>query len=322
MSPPLIACLLLAGCATHPPRELTLVRGPAGAQPHAVVYRGVPIASGQIVLSEQGSPMSLFYSLRMRDALPYSHAGVLVVENGEPVIYDAVGQLAINLFGPPTDAIHGGIRRLPLDEAIDRESVVAIYDPPPGTHPGKMVTYAWKASLAGQDFDPYFDYRENVRLYCTEFVALAVGQAGGEAPQPIPIRHNDSLGTATDWLGLNAPGLLAAGSYAVPERHVATFSHAWSESEIHAHFAIKREFHRRFEANQKLGALFQWNGRKLDYRPDAAAFRAQVMAQARDGKLGASQSEVDARVRERADNFFMTPAERIASRPDTLPIAP
>jgi hypothetical protein len=321
-----LACaLLLAGCAGQPARELTVVRGPVGDQARSVTFRGVPLASGQIVLSEQGSAMSLFYALGLRDFLPFSHAGVLLIEDGAPFVYDAAGQLAFNPFGPPTDAIHGGIRRRALAEIIDGQGVVAIYEPPPGAHPGKMVTFAWKSVLAGHDFDPYFDDRENARLYCTEFVALAVRQAGGEPPAPVPMRRNASMAIALGWLGVSAPNILAAGSYAAPERHVATFSSRWTAAEIGAHFAFKREMHRRFGPDQKLGALYRWNGWEVDYRPDVEAFRARLMAHALERKDsttpdGIAQADMDTLAVRLAADFFEADAPRFAVRATVEPV--
>ena len=295
----------LLGCAAQEEREIRVVssHSPVNRQ-GGITYKGVPLFPGQLVLTEHGDAMSLLMTVGLTRFRPFTHAGILVVEDGEPYVYDLVGSLGLNRMDPPTDGIHGGVQSRPLDRVIRRNRVVAVYDPPPGTHPGRMVTYSWKSALSDIDFDPYFDYDDRRRLYCTEFVAVAVQQAGGEPPDPIPLRGNPSLGVVFRWLKIRAPRILAAGSFAVPDRHVATFTSGWTEAEIAAYFAAKREIHRRFTADQRLGHLFRWEGNSLELRPGVVEFREQALQLARSGELASRPEAVGAAVQKLAKRFF------------------
>jgi len=273
-----------------------------------VTFQGVPLSSGQIVLTEEGTPFSQFLTLAQRDFLPYTHAGILVVEKGVPYVYDMRGGLRPNWSGgPPTDVMHGGIARRSLKEIVRKNRIVAIYNPPQQAHRGKMVTFVWKSVVRKVDFDPYFDYSDHSRLYCVEFVAVALQQAGAALPELQPLRDNPSLAVAFRWLKFQDSRIMAAGSFAVPERHVATFSATFTPDEIAAYFVIKQELHQRFAADQKIGSLFQWKQNKLQFRPEVKEFRRQALALAgRSGQV-AEPEQIETMVQKLADGFFAEP---------------
>ena len=295
----------LLGCSSPAERKINVVNPhPSIHETGGASYLGVPLSSGQIVLSDRASALSLLMTVGLAQYRPYTHAGILVVEEGVPYVYEQEGVLQPHLGGSPTEAIHGGVRRRSFENVIQQERVVAVYEPPPGTHPGRMVTFSWKSFLSDLDFDSYFDYDDHSRLYCTEFVAVAVQQAGGRPPDPIPLRGNPSLDVALRWLKIRAPHILAAGSFAVPERHVATFSRIWSEAEVAAYFAARREIHRRFTADQRLGHLFRWENNRLKLRPEVIEFQKQALALASNVALADHPETVDTDIRNLADLFF------------------
>ena len=58
-----------------------------------------------------------------------------------------------------------------------------------------------------------------------------------------------------------------AGTITAHERRVALLSRAFSETEIERYFLLKRELHRRFTADQRLGNVVFWHHQKLRLRP-------------------------------------------------------
>ena len=74
----------------------------------------VPYQTGQIILIERPGAVSLFLSLMAERFAPYIHAGVIVVDDGTPYVYEAFGFLMPRMSGSPTDGMRGGVRRVTL----------------------------------------------------------------------------------------------------------------------------------------------------------------------------------------------------------------
>jgi hypothetical protein len=122
------------------------------------------------------------------------------------------------------------------------------------------------------EFDPYFDWRDHTRLYCTEFAALALHAGGRQLPTPVRVRDNASLRVALDWLKVRAPAIVTAGSLTDGAERVALISRRLTAREVEAYFAAKRELHRRFTDDQKIGNIWSWSWRGLQLRPQVEAF--------------------------------------------------
>lgn len=264
----------LTGCATVAPREYAthVVAQASSGEARALTHLDLPIASGQIILSDQGRADSLLLALIADEFAPYVHAGVIAIEDGEAFVYEAFATFRPQFGGPPTDALVGRIRRRSLAEYLDRMRFAAVYDPPPGVDGRAVADYAQAQFHNRTPFDAYFDNRDPERLYCSEFVAQAL-QAGGAPPAHVsPVSTNRSLGVALAWLKIQAPSLIPAGTLVPGERRVALLSREYTPSQVDAYFAIKRELHQRFTADQKLGNVFRrsWGGLKL--REDVDAF--------------------------------------------------
>src|SRR5262245_54174479 len=106
-----LGALLLAACVTLPPDVVAELQPPRSGEddPFDAVERGAsarvdapaarkafdvaafPLASGQIVVSETGSALSLFFSLFTVDYARWVHAGIVAIEDGEVFVYDANG---------------------------------------------------------------------------------------------------------------------------------------------------------------------------------------------------------------------------------------
>jgi hypothetical protein len=311
----LTAALLAGGCTPlgEGAYRTWLVDPPAAGD--TVDFHGIPVGTGQIVLSEQGKAQSLFLGLMVERPGRFVHAGIVVVENGRPMLYEAQGRINVHFSGPPTDAVHGGIRRLSLDEFVRRQRFVAIFDPPPDVDRAQVAAFAQQARAEGRDFDPYFDLQDATRLYCTEFVARAL-EAGGAAPRrTTPRNANPSLGIVADWLKFRAPAIIPAAALVADARRVALLSARDTPAQVEAYFAMTTEIHRRFTADQRIGnvlTLSRLGG--LGLRPEVQAFLARGNEEARDWD-GLAAGEIEVRVQRLAAEMlgeFPAPQPRLA----------
>lgn len=273
--------MLCIGCTTSPPRDDILKTLEISSNPHhPASYLGAPLRTGQILVSEDGSPLSLLFSLFSTKYSPYVHSGILVFHNGYPFVYEARGVVKMRTGVPPTDATKGRIKRRPLGWFLHRQNYVAVYDLPEGVNHEKVADFVVEQYQAKREFDPYFNAQDRDKVYCTEFVALAL-EAGGAPPVPLtPIQKNDSLAVVLKWLKVTAPSLILAQSMLSEERHVATFSRKLTPKQLRLYQAAKREMHARFTDDQKLGNVFRWTGGGLKYKDPVAQFfkRATLLA--------------------------------------------
>lgn len=242
--------------------------GPAAAVPGPY---GLPLRSGQLVASDAGAPVSLLLSLIGEEYSPYVHAGILVMEAGKPYVYETFGILRPFHRGPPTDAMGGKVRRVSLERYIARQRITAIFDPPGVADAGAVAQFALAHHRDGTQFDPYFDWRDHRRMYCTEFVALALHAGGAPLPAPVQVRDNASLRILLKWLKVEAEHIVTVSALVGDAEPVALISRRHDADAIAGYFAAKRELHDRFTADQKLGSLWSWSWRGLRLRPDVAA---------------------------------------------------
>jgi hypothetical protein len=254
--------------AAHPASTREIADRP-GAE---LSYRGLPLSSGQVIVSERGSASSLLVSLLTEEFHPFVHSGLVVIDEQKPFVYEAVGSFGPHLSGPPTDALKGHIRRVPLDKYLARHAFVAIYDPPATVDRAAAAAYARTQRQRRTPFDPYFDASDDRALYCTEFVAHALAAGGMEWVAASPVRDNHSLEVVRDWLKIRAPAIILAGSLVSDERRVALVSRRYSPAQMETYFALKSELHRRFTPDQKLGNVFARTGGGVKLRPAVAAF--------------------------------------------------
>jgi hypothetical protein len=235
-------------------------------------FHGVPLQSGQLVVSDAGAPDTLLLSLLGEQYSPYGHAGIVSIENDKAYVYEGYATLRPIFSGPPTDAMRGNIRRVTLEHYIRRQRVTAIYDPPADVDKAAVVEFARARHRDGTEFDPYFDWSDHSRLYCTEFAALALHAGGAPLPAPVRVRDNRSLRVALDWLKVSAAQIVTATSLTQGAERVALISRRYDARQVEAYFAAKRELHRRFTPDQKLGNIWSWSWRGLGLRRPIADY--------------------------------------------------
>jgi hypothetical protein len=301
------AIAALAGCVTLPDRVALDLRPPSAAEPQAFGgeadsavaplpstqrrrkfdERSLPLAHGQIIVSESGGSMSLFYSLFAVDYLPWVHAGIVAIEAGEAVVYEADGDFFPVPGLPPTATVRGAVRRVSVQDFARGKRIIGLYALPPEVERDRLVAFAREQYERGTPFDPYFDTDDASALYCTELVARALVAAGATKVETTPLRDNVSLALARDWLRLRSRRVYLAGRLVEPRLELGRWSADLSRSQIDAYFAIKRELHRRFDANARLGHLFSWNGTSLRLRDSVTRFMNAALAASKDPRLDA-----------------------------------
>jgi hypothetical protein len=271
---------------------------PAASTAEGIDFHGIPLRDGQLVVSEQGSPLSLLMALLVDDASPWIHAGIISIENGVPWLYESNGQLQPTWSNPPTAAVSGGMRRMTLEWFIANQTWIAIHEPPAGADPAKIVAFARQSHAQHIPFDAYFELGDASRMYCTEFVALALAAADAPPVRSAALSPNRSIRVIADWLQLRADAVIPAGALIEQSERVALISKGHSPAQTSAWFSLRQELHRRFTADQKIGNVLSFSPfTGLDFQPPVSAAIRAVDIAARDwDKL--TDAEIEARVRQ------------------------
>ncbi len=274
-----LTAALALGCATAGPvgRVNIIDRGaPTRVKSH---YLGLPLRSGQIVLTESPDATSYAFLMLPDKFYPFTHAAVLSMEDDEPWVYDVTGGVAsVPLHSRMLDNISGKMYRRPLFEYASPNIHTEIYDPPPGTDGEKMAAYVRKLYAGGDvKFDTHFDAHDHTSLFCTELVALSVEAAGGKPPPVGPASDLRSIDEIMTFLGVPRGEAYPVGLFAEPSRYVAAIGPLPSRAAAWSYFEAKREVYRRFTADQRIGHVLAVSGNgELSVRPEILAFAAEA----------------------------------------------
>jgi hypothetical protein len=246
------------------------------------------------------------------DYWPWTHIGILALEADGPVVYDTDGDLNPVPGLPPATFATGRARRVPLAQYVEGGRLVGIYALPPGVDAGKVVAFARGHYERGTPFDPYFNIEDAGALYCAELAALAL-EAGGSPPvKPIPMRSNRSYALIREWLQMRAAGLVVPGQFVDPARLVARWRPGLSPAQLDAHFEIRRELLRRFDANTRIGFLLGWRDSDVFLREDVFEFAVDTLKSFR--AFEGDTESIRREVRRLADLYFVSaPAETTAA---------
>ena len=267
----LAVAMLMSACTSFSPRAFRTV-AVEGMPAAEIVYRGLSLNSGVLIVSDAAGADSLLLSLLGATYSPFVHSGILVIENNRPYVYEGFATVDPFFRGPPTAAMQGGIRRVTLERYLSRQRIAAIFEPLEHVDRSRIADFAQARHRDGTPFDGYFDWNDHSRLYCTEFAALALHAGGLDLPQPVPVRNNPSLRIALDWLKVTTPEIVTAETLTPQMHRVALLSRRYSAEQVAAHFAAKQEIHARFTADQKIGNIWRWTWRGLALQPPVAKF--------------------------------------------------
>ena len=177
----LVFALILAlnGCASFNPAKVRTVVVSPGA---AATWRRLPVETGQIIMNEHPGATSLFLSLTAQRFAPYVHAGIVVMEEGRPYVYESMGIILPLPWRTPNQSVGGGVRRVSLDTFLLRGGIVAIYSPDPAIDRTALAEFARARLREKKPFDGHYDASDPSKYYCVEFVARALEAAGCTAP--------------------------------------------------------------------------------------------------------------------------------------------
>jgi hypothetical protein len=282
----LLPAFLLAGCASFDPARYETVVVP---EPAIATWRGVPVREGQIAVIERPGATSLLLSLVAARYEPFVHAGLVVVDDGEPYVYEAMGVFKPRFSGRPTLGMGGGVRRVKLAAFLARDGIAALYEPEAAVDREAAAAFARVNLAARTPFDDTFDARDARRLYCVEFVARALEAGGAPRVAGVMLSTNPSMRVVLDWLEIDGPAILLAGELLDEDRRVLLASRNLTREQIDMYFARKRELHRRFTVDQRLGNVFDWRGQGLKLRPRVREFLDPDRAVALDARVLAAR---------------------------------
>ena len=270
--------VFVMGCVSTQPVAPVNVLGTRVDETHKATYNGLALHSGQIVLTESPDATSYMFVLLPKDFYPFTHAAIISIEDGEPWVYDVTGEVkTFPLKKKLMDNVKGKMYRRKLFEYIAPNLFAEIYEPPPGADGEKIAAYARQKYKDGVEFDAYFDFNDHTRLFCTELVALAVENAGGEPPKPVPSNPNPSVVDGMKWIGVPPGYGMPAGLFADPSRYVGALGQFPTRTSAWLYQEAKRELHRRFTMDQRLGFVLTLDGNgRIDVRPEITAFAVKA----------------------------------------------
>lgn len=295
-----LACTSTGSETTTQPLR-TLRRNPEKGKPN---FMGLPLRTGQIVLTEAPGPLSFFFNLAPSHFYRFTHVAILVMEDNKPYVYDIVGELStmeVLYSEKPTDAISGKVRRNFFYDYCKPNLYVEVFDPPQGVDTKKVAAYLQNAYDREQAFDPYFDIDNHDQVFCSEMAELALKEGGLKSIPYVTLNPNKSLHVALRWLGIPLTDNLPAGVFADPARSVGALGTFNSMNSVNAYYAAKQEIYERFTEDQKLGNIFRLDGLEINLRDEVDLFvRESIKLFARSRQL-LDQSVIQQAVRELAD---------------------
>ena len=249
----------LLGCSTSMPAMRVL--GTAKTARPGPTFLGMPLRSGQLILTESPDATSYVFFLIPKKFYPFTHVAIISIEDGEPWVYDVTGEVkTIPLKRRLMDNVSGKMFRRRLYEYVSPNLYAEIYDPPGGADGEKVAAFVRQKFKEGVEFDSHFNFHDHSKLFCTELVSLAVQHGGGPPLVPEASNPNHSVVEGMKWLGVPPGEALAAGKFAEPSRFVGALGQFPTRTAAWTYFEAKRELFRRYTTDQRLGFLLSIDG--------------------------------------------------------------
>lgn len=265
---------------------------------------GLPLKTGQIVVTESPEPINTIYMLLYPQFSPFIHVGILELEDDQAYVYESSGEYKLGLDNkPPTDHVEGYVRRIPLTQYISEYGETVSFYQPPNADLSKVLQQAKQHADAKTPFDAYFNYTDRSRLYCSEFVAHAFEAGGAPAYRTVPMQLNASMQTIVSWLKVKDRAILPVEQLIAHSNWVGTISTKYTLTELKADRAVKAQLYQRFTSNQKLGNILAWGGTSVSFQPAVANFKQQALT-AFDKNQTYSAAQVASKVSELADQYL------------------
>ena len=278
----------------------------------------LPLANGQIIAMDGRDPHGFFATMFAVEYQPWTHLGIVAIEADGPVVYDVNGSLFFLPGASPAKHGSGRVRRWPLREFLESRSsggqFLGIFSPPQGVDVDRMLAFVRQHHAAETRFDHLYDLSDQRALYCSEFVALAVQAGGGDPVVPIPAIDNRSISVIREYVGITTPSFILPGQLADVRRLVILVTPDMPVRHIDVHFEIRRELHRRFSRDARVGTLVGISplDRSMVWRENVAEFIRQTLEAF--PKIEIDVAKIRLEVRRMADQFFVSvPASPVAA---------
>lgn len=268
------------------------------------------LKTGQLLLTESPKPLNFLILTMYPQFSPFFHVGIVEVDNGQIFVYEANGEVdklsvIAGLGGDraPSDFITGHVKKVTLDAFLAESRTISVFNPLPAANIQNLISFASRHASAKTPFDAYFDSADHSRLYCSEFVALALDNAGSGGNFLVQMRDNNSLQKVLTWMKVPNRTIIPAYKLVSLKNWVGTVSLDFSELELQIDRAIKLELYQRFSANQKVGNVVNLGGND-DYVKEIKQFRKVAFALFANQKTHLSADEIVKKVRHAADNVL------------------
>lgn len=241
-----------------------------------VKYLGIPLHDGQLVLTESPDTTSFVFLLGPDRFYPFTHMGVISIEDGSPWVYDLTGDIkTLPVKRRVLDNVKGQMYRRSLFEFAGPNLYAEIYEPPEGTD--GAVLAKWMRDNYAKDipFDAFFRWDDDHRAYyCSELVEVGIRKSGGVAHEPVKTSDNPSLQMGLDWLGVQRDRALPPGVYIDRDRYVGSLGQFRTRLQAYSYFEAKREIWRRFRpTSQRLGFMLKLRSSGVvEVRPEISDF--------------------------------------------------
>jgi hypothetical protein len=236
---------------------------------------------GQIIVSDRNKALNLIVSLTDTEFHPYTHAGIISIEQGKPYVYHAIAQLRLLFNGSPTDLTKGVVKRTSLAMFLKDKTVAAIYNPTSVNVGKSMADFAVRSHREKLRYDPLFDPVDRSKVYCSEFIAIAIESAGGGVVPLRPRNRHSSINTIYEWLSITAKDHYFVNDLVSKNDRIALLSERLTRGQIDLYFALREELHRRFTPNQKIGNIMRWTGFGVAFLPQITSFMQRGIEEGR-----------------------------------------
>jgi hypothetical protein len=273
----LLLIAVLSGCASvkidsFATLEITENANALTQTEGAVNYHGIPLESGQIIVSNSNTALNLIVTLTDDEYHPFAHAGIISIENNKPYVYHAIAKLRLLFNGSPTDLTKGVITRTPLGAFLKGKAVIEIYQPSSASLGEEMAAFAIRSHVERLPYDAVFDSVDRSRVYCSEFIVSAI-ESGGGTPVPLrPRSRHPSIDTIYQWLSIEATGHYFVHDLISNNKRVAHLSLDLTAKQTELFILLREELHRRFKPDQKIGYIMSWTGFGVALRPQVKLF--------------------------------------------------
>jgi hypothetical protein len=129
------------------------------------------VKDGDIIARDYEDPISQAVKRFNRIDPSYSHAGIVIIENGYPFVYHVLPNRKYNKGNICRDSL----KRFCAASEINGFGIFRYHLPPGAVDEMKQQLRTWQTQ--GIQFDPWFSYRSDDRLYCSEMVAKLIAKA-------------------------------------------------------------------------------------------------------------------------------------------------